>query len=68
MKKNGAFVNLFLSGGLQKSPNCRGQPKKFERNCYVSVNWKPLLRKNRNFVTQISKLFTFTGYTAAKTA
>lgn len=28
MKKNGAFVNLFLSGGLQKSPKYRGQPKK----------------------------------------
>ena len=68
MKKNGAFVNLFLSGGLQKSPKCRGQPKKLERNCYVSVNWKPLLREIRNFITQISKLFTFTGSTAAKTA
>jgi len=68
MKKNGAFVNLFLSGGLQKSPKYRGNRRKLERNCYVSVNWKPLLRKNRNFVTQISKLFTFTGSTAAKTA
>ena len=68
MKKNGAFVNLFLSGGLQKSPKCRGQPKKLERNCYVSVNWKPLLRKNKNFVTQISNLFTFTSDDAAKIA
>lgn len=27
MKKNGAFVNLFLSEGLQKSPKSWGQPK-----------------------------------------
>jgi len=27
MKKNGAFVNLFLSEGLQKSPKRRRQPK-----------------------------------------
>ncbi len=28
MKKNGAFVNLFLSEGLQKSPKSWRQPKK----------------------------------------
>ncbi|GEM_PF-807525 len=50
MKKNGAFVNLFLSGGLQKSPKCRGQPKKIgaELLCFseleATAQGKPELR------------------------
>lgn len=68
MKKNGAFVNLFLRKGLQKSPKRRRQPKNLVRNCYVSEPWGPLLRSNRNFVTQISNFFTFACAGGAKTA
>lgn len=68
MKKNGAFVNLFLSGRLQKSPQYRGQPKKIGAELLCFSELEATVQKNRNFVTQISKLFTFTGYNAAKTA
>lgn len=68
MKKNGAFVNLFLSEALQKSPKCRGQPKKTVRSCYLSAHCGPVLRRNRNFITQISNFFTFAGAGGAKTA
>ena len=50
MKKNGAFVNLFLSGGLQKSPKHRGQLKKIraELLCFseleATAQKKPELR------------------------
>lgn len=50
MKKNGAFVNLFLSEGLQKSPIYRGQPKKIraELLCFneleATAQEKPELR------------------------
>jgi hypothetical protein len=50
MKKNGAFVNLFLSEGLQKSPKYRGQPKKIgaELLCFseleATAQKKPELR------------------------
>lgn len=50
MKKNGAFVNLFLSEGLQKSPRNRGQPKiiRAELLCFseleATAQKKPELR------------------------
>ena len=50
MKKNGAFVNLFLSEGLQKSPKSRGQPKvsRAELLCFseleATAQKKPELR------------------------
>ncbi len=53
MKKNSAFVNLFLSEGLQKSPKNQGQPKNLMRICYISGHCRPVLRENRNFITQI---------------
>ncbi len=55
MKKNGAFVNLFLSEGLQKSPRRRGQPKKIgaELLCFsgleATAQEKPELR-HANFI------------------
>ncbi|KMQ74227.1 hypothetical protein Msub_10404 [Marinobacter subterrani] len=53
MKKNGAFVNLFLLEGCNCLRKTAGTRRKCEWNCYISVNWISFLRKNRNFVTQI---------------
>ena len=54
MKKNSAFVNLFLSEGLQNCLKCRAQPKKNEVKMLYFSGLEATAWKKRNFVTQIS--------------
>ncbi len=65
MRKNSTFVNSFLS---KRVPHAQHFDPFSGLSSFFSSSYNIVHRKNLNFITQISKMFTFPRLSARKTA